>query len=68
MLDGEGEFVVGTAEVDGRVNPGVEFARPAERLTGAYAARALAGVMHDEDGEREAALEVAEVREQGSDL
>jgi hypothetical protein len=68
MLDGEGELVVGATEVDGRVNPGMEFARLAERLPCAHATGTLACVMRDEDGEREATLEVAQAREQRRDL
>src|SRR5258706_252909 len=55
MLDSEGELVIVATEVDGGVGPRVEFARSAQGLAGTDATRALAGVMHDEDGDREAA-------------
>lgn len=68
MLDGKRELVVGAPEVEARVKLGVEFRGAAECLTGTGVARTLARVMHDDDGDREAALEVAQVGEQWRDL
>jgi len=63
MLDGKREVVVGAAQVEGRVEPGVEFRRASQSLAGAGTPGALARVVHDEDRECEATLEVAQVGE-----
>jgi hypothetical protein len=68
LLDGEGEQLSGTAEVEVGVTPGVKLGGAAEGLTGSCLGSALAGMVDEDDGELEAALELAEVGKKRGDL
>jgi hypothetical protein len=69
VLDGEGEVALLTSQVEVGVTPGVEVPGAAETLAGLPAGAAvLAGVVDDEDGDVEVALERAEIAEEGGDL
>ena len=60
MFDGELELIVGLSEVEVRVAPCVQVAGAAQVLTGGLSV-GLSGVMDEEDGQRVAALEGAQV-------
>ena len=67
MLDGHDDLVVPAAQVQVAVTPGVEFRRTAKRLAGSGGA-ALAGVVDEHHGGREAALQTAQEGEDGGDV
>ena len=56
------------AHVEVGVAPSVEFARAAQRLAGADATGAFAGVVDDANGDVKAALQIAQMREQRGDV
>lgn len=56
VFDGEEQAVVGATEVEVGVAPGMEVGAAAQGLTRADRVRAFAGMMDDDDGEREAPL------------
>lgn len=68
MLDGERKLFAVTAEVEVRVTPSVKFARAAQRLASTHLPAAFTSVMHEDDGEMKAALELAQVGEQRRDV
>ena len=59
MLDGQSELVALTAQVEVGVAPAVEFAGTAQSLARAAGVGVFAGVVDQEDGEVELALEFA---------
>ena len=67
MLDGHDDLVVAPAQVQVAVAPGVEFRRTAKRLAGSGGS-ALAGVVDEHHGGREAALQIAQEPEDGGDV
>ena len=68
MLDAEEQAIVEAAKIEIRVAPGVKFGAAAQGLSRAHGLAAFAGVVDEDDGEREVALQVAQVGEQGRDL
>lgn len=68
MFDGEREVFVLPAQVEIGVTPGVELGATPKGLTCAQMACGLSGVVNEYDGEMEAALKLAQVAEDGSDL
>ena len=67
MFDGESELIVGLSEVEVRVAPCVQVSGAAQVLTGELSV-GLSGVVDEEDGQRMAALEGAQVSQQSGDL
>lgn len=67
VFDGEPELIVMGAEVEVGVAPGMEITRAAQVLSG-EGPIGLSGVVDEEDGEGEGALQLAEVGEEGGDL
>ena len=67
MLDGHDDLLVPAAQVQIAVPPGVQLTAPAQGLPGPGRG-ALAGMMDQQDGAREAALDVAQEAEDGGDL
>jgi len=68
VLDREQEPFVVSSEVEIGVSPGVELGASPERLAGAQVGCAFFRVMDEDDGERVAALKLAEKGEQRGDL
>ena len=68
MFGGEGQLGALAAQVEVGVAPAMEFAGTAQGLAGARGVGALAGVMDDDDGEVEAALQFAQEGKQSGDL
>ncbi len=69
MLDRQDDAVVTVAaEVEVGIAPGVEFGRPAQRLTGTDGAGALSGVVDDGHGDGVTPLQLAQEGEQRGDL
>ena len=68
MFDGQAERVAAAAQVEVGVAPGVELGGAAQGLAGPGVRGALAGVVHEEHGGVEVALEVAQVGEHRGDL
>ena len=67
VLDGHDDLLVASVQVEVAVAPGMELGRAAEGLTRSRGA-ALAGVMDQQDGGLDAALEVAQEAEDGGDI
>ena len=68
MLGGQGQLGAFAAQVEIGVAPAMEFAGAAQGLAGTAGVGVLAGVMNQEDGQLELALEFAQVGEQRGDL
>ena len=64
VLDGQGDLVSVTAEIEVGVAPGVELGRAAQGLAGADVAGAFPGMVDDGDSEAVAALQLAQEGEQ----
>ena len=58
MFDGQGKRLGRAAQVEVGVAPGVELRGAAQGLSCAHAAGGFLGVMHDEDRQRVAPLEL----------
>ena len=67
VLHGEPQVVALAAQVDGAVGEGPQVSGAAQGLAVVCSA-GFAGVVHDDDGEVAAALQVAETGEEGGDL
>ncbi len=67
MLDGEGQAVLGAAEIEVTVAPGVKLRGAAEGLSGAGGG-GFAGMVDENDGGAQGALELAEEVEERGDL
>ena len=68
MLGGQRELGAFAAQVEIGVPPAVEFAGAAQGLARTAGVGVLAGVVNEQDGQLELALEFAQVREQRGDL
>ena len=68
VLDRQAERVAAAAQIEVGVAPGVEFGGAAQGLPGAGVRGALAGVVDEQHGGVEVALEVAQVGEHRRDL
>ena len=68
MLGRQGQSGAFAAQVEIGVAPAVEFAGTAQGLARPAGVGVLAGVMDQEDGQSELALQFPQVREQGGDL
>ena len=67
VLDGHDDVPVAAPQVEIRIAPGVQFAAPAQGLSRPCGA-ALSGMMDEQHGGPEAALDVAQEAEDGGDL
>jgi len=68
MFGGQGQLRAFTAQVEIGVSPAVQFTGTAQGLSGAAGVGVFAGVMHQQDGQLELPLELAQIREQPGDL
>jgi hypothetical protein len=68
MFDGQSQLGAFSPHIEIRVTPAVELAGAAQRVAWSAGMRVFAGVMNQEDGQLELALEFARVREQSGDL
>src|SRR5882724_3058347 len=68
VLRGQGDDVLAAAQVEVRVAPGMEFGAAAQRLAGAEVTAGFSGVMDQDDRDREATLQVAQISQKGRDL
>ena len=68
MLGGQGQLGTFAAQVEVGVAPAVEFAGTALGLAGAAGLGFFAGVVNQQDGQLELALEFPQIREQRRDL
>jgi len=68
MLGGQGQLGTLAPHIEIGVTPAVEFAGTAQGLARATGVRVFAGVMNQQDGQLELALEFAQIREQPGDL
>ncbi len=68
MFGGQGQLGAFAAQVEIGVAPAVQFAGTAQGLAGAAGVGVFAGVMNQQDGQLELALQFPQVREQRGDL
>jgi hypothetical protein len=64
VLDGKGELIAVTAQIEVGVTPGVELGRAAQGLAGSDVAGAFPGMVDDADSQAVAALQLAQEGEQ----
>jgi hypothetical protein len=68
VFDGQGQLVALATEVEVGVAPTVQFAGTAQGLARAQGGAILFGMVDQEHGQMELALELAQEAQQGSDL
>ena len=68
VLDGKGEIVGLSLEVEVGITPSMKLGTAAQRLARAKVVRSFSGVVYNDDGEVEQTLEFAEVSQNGGDI
>src|SRR5437867_5100405 len=68
MFDAQAQRLALASEIEVRVPPGVELRGSAKGLSGPGVGCSLAGMVNEQHGHLEAALEMAQVAEHGGDL
>jgi len=68
VLDGEGEIVGLSLEVEVGITPSMKLGTAAQRLARSKVVRSFSGVVYNDEGKVEQTLEFAEVSQNGGDI